>query len=112
MSSGYTVGRGRGRGSDAKTISPNTLLGDIIDANICKLEDQCSIIAVFPLALMMMIMMKALCECVLPAAAIDNENQKRNIFILVSLNSNKLNNDDVTNSGMAHVLFVIPNITS
>ena len=25
---------------------------------MCKLEDQCSIIAVFPLALMMMIMMK------------------------------------------------------
>ena len=73
MSSGSTVGRGRG--GDAKTIiSPNTSLGDIIHANICKLEDQCSIIAVFPLALMMMIMMKALCECVLPAAAVDNEN--------------------------------------
>ena len=31
---------------------------NLINTKMCKLEDQCSIIAVFPLALMMMIMMK------------------------------------------------------
>ena len=80
-SSGSTGG---GHGGDAKTIiSPNTSFADII---ICKLEDQCSIIAVFPLALMMMIMMKALCECV-PAATVVviTETKTTNIFILVSL---------------------------
>ena len=45
-------------------------------------------IAVFPLALMMMIMMKALYELCIG----DNENQKRNIFLIVSLNSINLFN--------------------
>ena len=37
---------------------------------MCKLEDQCSILAVFPLALVMMIMMKNRCRG-------DNETQKK-----------------------------------
>ena len=43
-------------------------------------------IAVFTLALMMMIMMKALCECEPVAAAVEITKPKNNIFKLVQLN--------------------------